>query len=259
MKNRSTFRYTSRHQLVRRIRREHEAARLSASANDAARRADRRRGFSVLGVLIQAGLDELAWRYGLAVAIAYVFFLMLLWLWLRTGPGNYDGLGDVMVEVVDAIPERAAKIANQHAGQGGGEFGGGGASSNWTNETTSEPLVELQTSPICRMSRARQTPPTNSRFHWPSCCSSSLSCSPCGVLLGDLHAHAFFRSARRRRARRDALSPPAPTRLTPLAAVRFIGRIVPFAVTALLLMIAGWVLSLYAPEARTIGEVFAAA
>src|SRR5688500_5100123 len=104
-KRTSAIKYTSRHQIIQRLRRQlerHGYPRLQMLLLVALTGGA---GFLASYGLLHAGLETLAWRYGLAVAIAYVFFLLLLWLWLRTGAEDY-ALEDVLLEMADAAPRR---------------------------------------------------------------------------------------------------------------------------------------------------------
>src|ERR1044072_5086515 len=103
-KRHSAVKYTTRQQLIDRIRRELEhrgyprlQMLLLVSLTGGA-------GFLASYTLLHAGFETLSWRYGLSVAIAYVFFLLLLWLWLRTDTADYAALGDSLEAVVDAVP-----------------------------------------------------------------------------------------------------------------------------------------------------------
>jgi hypothetical protein len=215
-------------------------------------------GFLASYSLLQAGVDELAWRYGLALAIAYVFFLMLLWLWLRTSSDDYDGLDEVIVEVVDAIPDGAGRVATRMQGHGG-EFGGGGARSNWTHESTSEPLVELPDLPdmpdISGVADADEVAiPLAVVLFVGAVVLTVLAASfsiiwSAPILFAEVLVDGVLAATLYRRLRR------LDSRHWLQSAVR--RTIAPFAVTAVLVMIAGWGFQVYAPEARTIGEVFA--
>ncbi len=87
-------------------------------------------------LMLHAGVDAMGVRYPLATGAAYGAFLILLWLWLRTraddwvdgsldvpdfSSGGSGGSGATPVECVD-VPDISA---------GGGNFGGGGASSSF--------------------------------------------------------------------------------------------------------------------------------
>lgn len=87
-------------------------------------------GFGLLSSfgLLQAGLDSMAIRYPVALALSYGFFLFLLWLWLRTNAANY-------IDVPDPTgfnrSGSAADVPADFVGGGGGDFAGGGASASF--------------------------------------------------------------------------------------------------------------------------------
>jgi hypothetical protein len=86
-------------------------------------------GFGLLSSfgLLQAGLDSMAIRYPVALALSYGFFLFLLWLWLRTNAADY-------IDVPDPSGlSRSGSAADgpaEFVGGGGGDFAGGGASAS---------------------------------------------------------------------------------------------------------------------------------
>ncbi len=237
----SAIKYTSRHQIIERIRRELERRGyprlqmlLLVSLTGGA-------GFLASYALLHAGVETLSWRYGLAVAIAYLFFLLLLWLWLRTDLENYDGFEDVLVEIADAVPARR-----------------GDSSGPWEN-TTSEPLVELPDVPgmpdVGAVADADE-------FAIPlgillvvvavvvTVLTASLSIVySAPILFAELLLDGVLAATLYRRLRR------LDSRHWLQSAVR--RTFVPFAITALLMMAAGWGLSVYAPTARSLGEVLA--
>lgn len=246
----SAIKYTSRHQIIERIRRELERRSyprlqmlLLVSLTGGA-------GFLASFALLHAGIETLSWRYGLAVAIAYLFFLLLLWLWLRTDADSYDGFEDVLVEIADAVPARRGGSVQYKGGDG--EFSGGGSSGRWES-TSSEPLVELPD--VSAVADADE-------FAIPlgivlavvavvvTVLTASLSVVySAPVLFAELLLDGVLAATLYRRLRR------LDSRHWLDSAVR--RTFVPFAITALLLMAAGWGMSSYAPEARSLGEFLA--
>lgn len=95
-------------------------------------------GLLVSYLLLSAGLDSMAMRYPLAVLGAYAAFLALVWLWLRTFSQDYSDLplGD--------LPTPEMPVPGQvFSSGGGGDFGGGGASASFDDvglPDSSEPL-----------------------------------------------------------------------------------------------------------------------
>lgn len=85
-------------------------------------------------LLLQAGVHHMALRYPLALALAYLFFLFLLWLWLRSRDEDpLDGLGDLGGGGPDLHMDGGP--AAMRSG-GGGDFGGGGASGRFDAAVT---------------------------------------------------------------------------------------------------------------------------
>lgn len=252
------IKYTSRHQLIERIRRELERRGyprlqmlLLVSLTGGA-------GFLASYALLHAGLETIGLRYGLAVAIAYVFFLLLLWLWLRTDADTYDGLDEAIGEVIGAIPERTAGQARYQGG--GGEFGGGGSSGRWQDSgSVSEPLVEVPDVPdmpdMPDLPDADEaTIPLGILLVVVTIVVTVLTASvsvvySAPVLFAELLVDGVLSATLYRRLRR------LDTRHWLQPAVR--RTVVPFAITALLMMSIGWGLSQYAPAARSLGEALA--
>ena len=84
--------------------------------------------------LLQLGVDAMAVRYPIAVALAYLVFLGLMWVWLRARQDDLSGLlelvpTDDVGAVFDAMPGPGARLPS--FGGGGGRFGGGGASGSF--------------------------------------------------------------------------------------------------------------------------------
>jgi len=92
-------------------------------------------GFGLLASfsLLQAGIENMALRYPLALALAYLFFLFLIWLWLRTKAEDYLDVPDVSgVLPRGGAPDALPSIRSG----GGGDFGGGGASGSFDGSGT---------------------------------------------------------------------------------------------------------------------------
>lgn len=95
-------------------------------------------GFLTSFVLLNIGIDSMAFRYPVAIFIAYCFFLVLLriWLWFQ----NRDR-SDLELDVVDgveipiSIPDlgsSASEVADYTPDfGGGGDFAGAGAGGDW--------------------------------------------------------------------------------------------------------------------------------
>jgi hypothetical protein len=254
MKARPAVRIESRAQLVHRIRQELEQrgwprvqmmllVMLTGGA-----------GFLASFALLTMGVDSLALRYPLAVGIAYLVFLLLLWLWLRTSPEDYDGLDTAVGEIIEAMPQAAARTANRTIG-GGGQFGGGGSTSHWTSSTHSEPLVELPDvpAPNVNLSDADEVAiPLVVVLFVAGLVLTVLFASmsivfSAPILFAEMIVDGVLAATLYRRLRR------IDTRHWLHSAVR--RTAVPFAITAVFVAVGGAALSNYAPGARTLGEV----
>ena len=77
-------------------------------------------------LLLRAGLDTMALRYPVSVAVAYLLFLILLWLWLRTSSDDYVGVPDIPMPGGGGSGDFSMPLRG-----GGGDFGGGGASGSF--------------------------------------------------------------------------------------------------------------------------------
>jgi len=253
-KSTSAITYTSRRQIVDRIRRELERRSyprlqmmLLVSLTGGA-------GFLASYVLLHFGFETLSWRYRLSVAIAYGVFLLLLWLWLRTDFDDY-GFDDVLVDIAESAPARHGRDLHYKEG---GEFSGGGASGRWEN-STSEPLVELPELPgigkVGGLADADEAAiPIGILFAVVAVVVTVLVASfsivySAPVLFAELLLDGVLAATLYRRLRR------LDSRHWLQSAVR--RTIVPFAITAALVMAAGWGLSVYAPAARSLGDVLA--
>lgn len=245
---------TSRQQLVRRIQRELERRgyprlqmMLLVALTGGA-------GFLASFVLLVYGVDSLGLRYALCVAVAYLVFLILLWLWLRTDANTYDGWDEVAVEILDAIPDPAARAGTG----GGGRFSGGGSSGRWEDSSSSEPLVELPDVPLPGVDAVTDADElaiplavilavVGVAFVVLFASFSVILSAP--VLFAELLVDGVLAASLYRRLRR------VDSRHWLQSAVR--RTIVPFAITAVLAGAVGWGLSVYAPGARTLGDALA--
>jgi hypothetical protein len=102
-------------------------------------------GFGLLAsfTMLHLGMDSMAVRYPSALVCAYLFFLFLIWLWLRTNSEDYLDAPDI----TDLIPRpRAPECLPDFKSGGGGDFGGGGASGTFDGPVSS--VEEAASSPL---------------------------------------------------------------------------------------------------------------
>jgi hypothetical protein len=220
----SPSKYLSRQQLIENIRRELERRGyprfqmlLLVSLTGGA-------GFLASFVLLHAGVETLSSRYGLSVAIAYVFFLLLLWLWLRTGSNDYE---ELVGDIADATLPR------------GGRYRDTNIDLPELPDVTDADELAIPLGVLLLVVTVVVTVLFASL--------SIVYSAP--VLFAELLVDGVLAATLYRRLRR------LDSRHWLQSAVR--RTFVPFAITALLMMAAGWGLSSYAPTARSLGEVLA--
>lgn len=199
--------------------------------------------------LLHAGLDSMTFRYPLALAIAYLFFLFLLWLWLRTQAKDYLDVPDL-----SGLSSPHSSTADNFASCEGGDFGGGGATGSF--DVASTDISEATDGPMKAVGDVAASVGEAEEFAIPlmvillaiGLAIASLYVvyiAPilfAEVLVDGLLSYALFRHLR---------SEDRPLWLN--SAVRHTW--LPFTITAVFLMVVGMAMSIYAPEARSIGQV----
>jgi hypothetical protein len=213
-------------------------------------------GFLASYTLLHVGIESLAWRYGLSVAIAYVPFLFLLWLWMRTSPSDYDDLDEVIADIVDAIPRSGADSPKFEGS--GGHFGGGGSSGDWGSSSGSEPELELPKLPevsnaVDALDADEAAIPLGIALVLLSflamiafACVSVIYSAPtlfAELLVDGVLSVSLYRRLQRIQSRHWLSSAVRRTAL-------------PFAMTALLSVCAGLLISHYIPHAHTLADVW---
>jgi hypothetical protein len=76
--------------------------------------------------MLHAGMETMAVRYPLAVGVAFIALLLQLWAWLRLRHRWHEDLIDVAGELPSGGSDAAAPVSGH-----GGSFDGGGASGNF--------------------------------------------------------------------------------------------------------------------------------
>lgn len=211
-------------------------------------------------LLLRAGFDSMALRYPLALAGAYGVFLFLLWLWLRTKASDY---GDVP-DPTGFLPGSGGGSPGDaplpmHSG-GGGDFGGGGASGSFDGPAGA--WADASPAPSTSVELPSIGDAAGSAFDADELAIPLVAIAlAVGLALASLYvvyvAPALFAELlldgalsytlyRRLRAGDDS-------RHWFTTALR--RTALPFALTGVFLAVVGMALAVYAPGARSIGEV----
>lgn len=216
-------------------------------------------------VLLRLGVESMAIRYPMASFVAYLGFLGLIWAWLRTNAEDYiEPAADQMTYLGGAEPSNSGLAA--HGGGlspeidtpfsgGTGEFAGAGASGAWDSAPMTE-AVEIDTGPAESLGETlgsvtdadELTIPLVVIFVLLGLAFASfyvIYVAPlllAEVLVDGAIAYAFFRHIR-------GLDP----HHWLSSAIR--RSVVPFMLTALFLAAMGMLMTHYAPEARSVGDV----
>ncbi|WP_291020391.1 hypothetical protein [Hydrogenophaga sp.] len=204
-------------------------------------------------LLLQAGLSAMWLRYPLALALAYLVFLALLWLWLRTRAE--DWLADAPAGSGDggAGASRGAASSGPHepVSGGGGDFGGAGASAGFDAPASAPPgpIASGGSSSGFDVGDADEfaLPLVVIALAIGLALSSFYVVYTAPALLAELLLDGVLAATLYRRLR--GLS----TRHWIETAVR--RTALPFALTAVFLLLCGAAMAWYAPDARSLGEV----
>lgn len=209
-------------------------------------------GFLCSYLLLQSGVDELWLRYPSSVGVAYLVFLLLLWLWLRTSEDDYIDSVD-SVDLTDFVPSGGSRVTGPDGWSGhGGRFGGSGASGHYDAVGVEDPDAGDS------LSHGLDIVPDADELAIPLIllaiavtlllASVSIVYSA-PALFAELLLDGVLAATLYRRLQRIE------TRHWLETAIRRTG--VTFLVTAVVLAAAGWGVSIYAPEAKWLGEVIA--
>jgi len=199
--------------------------------------------------LMQAGVDSMALRYPLALGFAYVVFLCLLWLWLHTRAEDYVDVPDAS----GALPVDGGGVPS-FAGKGG-DFGGGGASGSF-DDTSSSGFMDSDALPS--VVREAGSAVDADELAIPLVVLALLL----GMALASLYivyaapvlfAELLLDGVLACSLYRHLKATDSPHWLTTACRRTFL----PFALTALFLCLTGFAMSVYAPDARSVGDVIA--
>jgi hypothetical protein len=204
-------------------------------------------GFIASYILLHTGFVEMWLRYLAAFGIAYMMFLVLLWLWLRTQAEDYADLPDL-----SGLPSGAGNSGTCYSGKGG-DFGGGGASSSF--DAPSDHISAIGDSGSS-VGDALGTAAEAEEFAIPlvvlvlaaaMICSSLFMIYSAPILFAELLVDGVLSASLYRRLRGLETRHWLETALRRTA--------LPFALTAVIVSASGWGMTLYAPEAHSIGDV----
>lgn len=209
-------------------------------------------GFIASYLLLWAGIDEMWFRYLLALGIAYLTFLMLLWLWLRTRAQDGSDFPDL--SGLDSGHGHNESPA-EWGGQGGGSGGGGASSSFDAPSGSGADVLDDTTTPIGEalgaVSDADELAiPLMALLLVAALVLSSLFVVySAPILFAELLVDGVLATSLYRRLR--GLEPAHWLE----TAVR--RTFLPFVLTAAFVVAAGWGMARYAPGADSIGDVLA--
>jgi hypothetical protein len=207
-------------------------------------------GFGASVALLAAGIDTMALRYLLAMGVAYIVFLLLLWLWLHTSAADYiDVPTDFGSGEGGAGP--GMRAADGDFAGGGGSFDGGGASANVDFGAGDGGVGTIAEKPLAAIAQAEEgaIPLAVVLLALGIALSSLFVIWSAPLLFAEILVDTLLAAGLYRRLR--TLDP----QHWMLTAVR--RTVLPFVLTTLTVAAAGWGMQLYAPEARSLGEVLA--
>ncbi len=205
-------------------------------------------GFLASYIFLRAGFDEMWLRYLASVGVAYLMFLIFLWLWLRTRAEDYADLPDL-----SGSPSSGSGGSGTCYSGKGGDFGGGGASSSFDAPPEDIPLPGDAGGTL---GDALGTAAEAEEFAIPLVVLILIGAMVFSSLFLVYSAPALFAEL----LVDGVLSASLYRRLRGLETRHWLETALrrtawPFALTAAIVAASGWVMTLYAPEARSIGDV----
>lgn len=207
-------------------------------------------GFVASYMLLHAGLTEMWLRYLVSFGIAYLAFLLLLWIWLRARADDYNDIPDLS-DVVPS-PSGTGSSGSCYSGKGG-DFGGGGASSSFEAPVDGTSIVgdsgDIVGEAVGAAAHAEELaiPLIVIIFIVAMLFSTLFMIYSAPALFAELLVDGVLSASLYHRLRG------LETRHWIETAIRRTAW--PFILTALLVSVIGWGMSLYAPGAHTIGDV----
>jgi len=203
-------------------------------------------GFVASYIFLHAGFVEMWLRYLASFGVAYLMFLFLLWLWLRTRAEDYADFPDL-----SASPSYGSGSSG-YSGKGG-DLGGGGASGSFDAPSENISVVSDSGGSV---GDALGTVAEAEEFAIPLIVlvllgamvfSSFFMIYSAPVLFAELLVDGVLSASLYRKLRGLETNHWLETALRHTA--------LPFALTAAIVSASGWAMTIYAPEAHSIGEV----
>lgn len=199
-------------------------------------------GFVASYAFLHAGLVEMWLRYLASFGVAYLIFLVFLWLWLRTQAADYANLPDV------SGTSSSGSGGTDVSGHGG-NFGGAGASGSFDGSSGITDAGGSVGDALESVAEAEEFAiPLALLILVGAMLFSTLSMVySAPTLFAELLLDGVLSASLYRRLRRIETRHWLQTAISRIAG--------PFVLTAAIVSASGWAMTLYAPEAHSIGDV----